>query len=297
MDVIGLGALNYDNLYIVDKMARGGEEIPVKEIIGAPGGSAANTIVGIARMGFKTGFIGRVGDDEEGRIILEDLEKEGVDLKGIIKSKGKTGIITGFVDSQGERALYPYPGVNDSLNFHDIDLDYIKKTKILHMSSFVSDIPFEAQRNLVRVLKDTKISFAPGMLCGKKKFSALKPIIEKSYVFFGNEREVRMLTGKGYMEGSKLLLKEGVNIVAITLDKEGSYVSSRYESHIVEAYKERAVDTTGAGDAFAAGFLTGLLLEEDLEKCGKIGNKLASLCIKEFGARKGLPYKDVLKEI
>lgn len=297
MDVIGLGALNYDNLYVVDKIAGGGEEIPVKEVIEALGGSAANTVVGIARMGFETGFVGRVGDDEEGRIILEDFEKESVDLEGIVKTKGKTGIITGFIDSKGERALYPYPGVNDSLSFNDIDLDYIKRSRILHMSSFVGSIPFEAQRKLVRVLRDTKISFAPGMLCGKKKFSTLKPIIEKSYVFFGNEKEVRMLTGKGYVEGSKLLLKEGTNIVAITLDKEGSYVSNGYESHIVKAYKVRAVDTTGAGDAFAAGFLTGLLLDEDLEKCGKIGNMMASLCIKEFGARKGLPYKDVLKEI
>src|SRR5512138_594536 len=118
---VGFGALNVDTLLKVDKIAGAEEESFVHEIAEACGGSAANTIVGLARLGCKVGFIGKVADDHEGKLQIECFKGEGVNTEGIIhSSKGKSGICLGFVDKKGARALYINPGVNDNLEFREL---------------------------------------------------------------------------------------------------------------------------------------------------------------------------------
>ncbi len=295
MDVIGVGALNLDRLYRVKKIARGGEEVPVTSLKESPGGSAANTIVALARLGVRVGFVGKIGRDREGEFILRDLKKEGVNIKGIAKSKGRTGIILGFVDSSGERAMYAYPGVNDELRINESNLGYAKQAKFLHLSSFVGERSYQAQKELLEKLSNVKISFSPGMLYATKRLEELKQIIEKSSVIFLNEEEIELITGNKYKRGATMLRELGAKLIAVTLADRGCFVSSSNESHEIEAYPAGVVDTTGAGDAFAAGFLYGLLQEKNLKTCGKLGNKLASLCIGNVGAREGLPYKKDLE--
>jgi ribokinase len=103
-EVIGFGALNCDTIYRVDDLAPPGKETGVISATRQPGGSAANTIVGLTRLGVKTGFIGTVGNDRAGSLLLDDLKREGVDLQGIIKADGDTGAALIFIDSSGERA-------------------------------------------------------------------------------------------------------------------------------------------------------------------------------------------------
>ena len=98
-----------------------------------------------------------------------------------------------------------------------------------------------------------------------------------------------MLTGKNYEEGSKLLISEGVQVVAVKLGNKGCYVTDGEEEYHIDPYRVEVVDTTGAGDAFCAGFLYGLIRKKDLFTCGKIGNFVASCSIGDVGARKGLP--------
>src|SRR5512139_4131233 len=106
-DVIGFGALNVDKLYKVKRIAGAEEESPIEAYSQTSGGSAANTIVGLARLGCKVGFIGKVGNDPEGKMLTEDLRKEGVDTDGIVRSKiNRSGSVIGFVDKEGARALY-----------------------------------------------------------------------------------------------------------------------------------------------------------------------------------------------
>ena len=124
LDVIGFGALNVDKLCHVDSIARGGEESFILTMNEAPGGSAANTIVGLARLGVKTGFLGKVADDHEGQLLLGDFRNEGVNIDGIaIVREGHSGNVTAYVDKTGERALYVHPSVNDSLSLEDINLE------------------------------------------------------------------------------------------------------------------------------------------------------------------------------
>jgi ribokinase len=290
-DVVGLGALNYDVLYAVERIARGGEEVGILEVKKAPGGSAANTIVALARLGAEVGFVGMVGTDEEGDLILDDFRTEGVETR-IRKKEGFTGTAIGFVDAHGERALYIYPGVNDQLCMEDIDKDFLNNARFLHTSSFVNKDQLEMQYELAKHLK-SQLSFSPGMLCFQYELADLIDVIERSAVVFLSHDELKsLINGEGYEKGADLLLNRGAQIVCVTLGAQGCYVTdSSGVSHVIAAYPTEVADTTGAGDSFAAGFLYGLLHEKDIEESGKIGNMVASFCIREYGARKGLPFE------
>ncbi len=295
LEVIGLGALNYDVLYAVERIAKGGEEVGITDVKKAPGGSAANTIVALARLGVDVGFVGTVGNDEEGERILEDLREEGVETRIKIR-EGYTGAAVAFVDARGERALYILPGVNAQLCTDDIDREFVNHTKFLHTSSFVNREQLEMQRELATRIynTETKLSFSPGMLCFKYELDNLTELIERSEVVFISADELKSLIKKeDYERGTELLLDAGARIVCVTLGEKGCYVadSSTGESHLIDAYPTDVVDTTGAGDAFAAGFLFALLRDKSLYESGKTGNLVASFCIREYGGRKGLPYK------
>jgi ribokinase len=297
-DVIGFGALNVDRLYKVNKIAREDQESFVLDFQEEPGGSAANTIAGLARLGLKTGYIGKVANDREGTLLLEDFKREKVDTKGIITAlTGRSGVVTGYVDIKGERALYVDPGVNDTLEFEEISLEYARQAEFLHLTSFVGEKPFKAQKRLVRELPKIKVSLDPGEIYARKGLPALKTLIKRSFVVFPNENEVRMLTGKELKEGSQILIKKGANIVAVKLGEKGCYVTDGKKGHLVKPYSTKVIDTTGAGDAFCAGFLYGLIKGKDLYTCAKLGNFVASRCITKIGARTGLPRLPELQKL
>lgn len=298
LDVIGFGALNVDRLYRVDRIARAGEESFITGYSETPGGSAANTIVGLSRLGVNVGYIGKVVNDRDGRLQLESLREEDVDTRGLVVSKeGRSGYVVGVVGKEGRRALYVRPGVNDTLGFEEIDLRYASKTKFLHVTSFLGEKPFEAQKKLLTTLLDVQVSFDPGELYVGKGLPALRSIIRKSVVVFLNERELRILTGEDYRVGSKILLEENVRLLAVKLGEKGCYVTDGREEHLINAYRVKVVDTTGAGDAYCAGFLYGLLVGKDLYTCGKLGNFVASRKIRKIGAREGLPRLSALREM
>ena len=297
-DVVGFGALNVDKLFRVNRIAGAEEESFVQEQDEACGGSAANTIVGLARLGCKVGFIGKAGFDREGEMQLKEFRKEGVDTDGILRAEtGKSGTVMGFVDKRGQRALYINPGVNDTLDLSEIKLDYASSTKFLHLTSFVGDLPFRTQKKLLGVLpRDVKISFDPGALYARRGMAQLEPFIRRAYVMMPNSVELELITGEAdYVAGADVLIERGTKIVAVKLGKRGCYVTDGRERNVLDAFEAKVVDTTGAGDAFCAGFLYGLLNRKDLYDCGRFGNFVASKSVTEMGARAGLPYQKDLK--
>ncbi len=298
-DVVGFGALNVDKLFKVNKIAGAEEEGFIIDCEEACGGSAANTIVGLARLGCKVGFIGKVANDREGKMLVEDFRKEGVDASGIIQvNDGRSGVVMGFVDEKGERALYVDPGVNDTIGFAEINKEYAFQTKFLHLTSFVGEKSFQTQKKLVEALLETvKVSLDPGELYARKGIAELEPMISKAFVLMPNQAELKLLTKMNdYEKGANLLLKKGVKVVAVKLGSKGCYVTDGNQKHLIKSFKVRVVDTTGAGDAFCAGFLYGLLYGKSLYECGKLGNFVASKCVMKIGARPGLPSLEDLKK-
>ncbi|MGB8312033.1 MAG: carbohydrate kinase family protein [Halobacteriota archaeon] len=288
MDVIGFGAINCDKIYKVDKIASPGQEVGVMSVAHHPGGSAPNTAVGLARLGVKTGVIGVVGQDKEGTALLEDLKKEGVEATGIRIKEGNTGTALIFIDKYGERTIYILPSVND--DYSPSDYEYAKTAKFLHLCSFMSREQLKKQINFVKKLKSSKIkiSFSPGDIYSNFGLDALKPIIELSHVVFLNKYETELLTNLDYCTGALSLVAMGAQIVVVTLGNLGCFLAIDSHTYAIPAYESKVADTVGAGDAFAAGFIYGMLVGEDACTCGRYGNLLASMSISKFGSRKGL---------
>ena len=309
IEVVGLGALNIDHIYRVERILDDGEAV-VDETASFPGGSAANTIYGLAKLGVSTGFTGVVGDDAEGKIMLQDFHKVGVDTSQIrVKPRAKTGSVLCLSDKFGKRSLYVLPAANNLLTIDDLDLAYINQARILHLSSFVDDKQFKVLLELMNELDPSiKVSFAPGALYAAKGLKALTPILSKTYVLFINQSELHQLTGEDILAGVESCLKQGCCIIAVTLGKGrrlelGKGISRRTVtavSYIRDAESEYAIEpssrntvsevnTTGAGDAFATGFLYGLINGKGLEVCGRLGNIVAQFSITKMGARQGFP--------
>jgi ribokinase len=292
-DVVGFGALNVDKLFKVNRLAGAEEESFVKAHSETCGGSAANAVVGLARLGCKVGFIGKVADDREGKLLLEDFLKEGVDVEDVVRAKrGESGQVIGFVDRKGDRALYIDSGVNEIISLDEVRMDYVSQARFLHLTSFVGDESFQTQKQVLKILPESvKVSFDPGALYARKGFAKLEPIIKRSHVLMPNATELKLITGEeDYCNGADSLIGTGARIVAVKLGSYGCYVTDGRERLLIEALKVEAVDTTGAGDAFCAGFLYGLLNDKSLFVCGRLGNFVASRCVTRIGARAGLPY-------
>jgi ribokinase len=292
-DVVGFGALNVDLLFKVNSLARAEEESFIEDYTESCGGSAANTTVGLIRLGCKAGFIGKVASDREGKLQLDCFSDEGVDTNGIIKAEqGKSGSVLGFVDKKGARALYINSGVNDTIKFEEIKPDYASQAKFLHLTSFVGEKSLQTQKKLLTTLpSDVKVSFDPGAVYARKGYSVIEPIIKKTYVLMPNSFELEQLTGESdYCKGADFMIGRGAKIVAVKLGSAGCYVTDGRERLRIEPFKVKVVDTTGAGDAFCAGFLFGLIKNKSLSECGRLANFVASRCVMQMGARAGLPY-------
>ena len=297
MDVIGFGALNVDYLHTVDRLVLDGETC-IRRTARSPGGSAANTIFGLARLGVKAGLIGAVGDDEDGKVVLADLKQVGVDISHVrIVDGAATGAAMGFVDEQGRRALYVSPGANSRIEREDVELAHVARARILHLSSFVDDRQLAVQEWLVEEISPrVQVSFAPGSLYASRGAEALSTILHRTTFLFVNEGEAEDLGGIGS------LFDRGCQVVVITRGERGCRVvraaasgCAAEEDHLIEAVAAPVVDTTGAGDAFAAGFLYGVVGRRDLLTCGCLGNLMAARCVAAMGARAHLPALDELE--
>lgn len=308
IEVIGLGAINMDHIYQVDKAIVDGEQV-VTDFVSVPGGSAANTIYGLAKLGVKTGFIGAVGTDKEGKRLIDDFKTVAVDTSQIRIKKANTGFTICISDKLGRRAIYVLPGANSLLSIEDVDLTYLKKARIVHLSSFADDRQFDLQAKLIEKLTDSiKVSLAPGMLYASRGLNAVAPLLKRTCVVFTNRKEIEQLTGKDFRNGAQECVKLGCHTVVVTLGK--GLVTKKNKAiiaHICESNKSYEIEseaedlrfgleTTGAGDAFAAGFLFGLLRGMAIGECGLLGDIMARFAISKIGARQGLPTLAQLSE-
>ncbi|MCS7119131.1 MAG: carbohydrate kinase family protein [Archaeoglobaceae archaeon] len=287
--MIGFGALNLDKIYRVDKIPAADEEGFVRDIQLFPGGSAANTIVGLSRLKVRSAYIGKIGDDVEGKILLEDLEKEGVDTKAVIKADGRSGTAIIFVDDLGNRAILVDPGVNDTIRYEEIDLNFVKSHSLIHLTSFICKNGFESFKSQKKIVGEFElVSFDPGMPYAERG-NEIIPILKKTTIFLPNKIEIEKIFNMDYMSAAEECISLGIEVVAVKLGEKGCWIKSKSKEIFIPPFSVRVVDTTGAGDAFNAGFLYGYINGKDIEKCGKIGNYVASLCIQQIGARAGLP--------
>jgi|NGEPerStandDraft_6_1074524.scaffolds.fasta_scaffold27217_4 ribokinase len=315
MDVVGFGALNLDKLFQVNRIAHEDEESYITGKSESCGGSAANTIVGLARLGMETGFIGKVATDREGSLLHNNLQNENINTNGVVVTdNGRSGTVNGFVDSSGQRALYVDPGVNDDIDIDEVELDYINSSKVLHITSFVGKSDEKSIKTQKTVLNEistnVSVSFDPGRLYTERGLDFLENFLIRTDILLINQSELKLLI-TGNIEDSrkstekyetqeiaeKVQLEYGIDTVVVKMGDKGSYVTHKGKSHIANAFDVPCVDTTGAGDAFNAGFLHGYVNGEDIKKMALKGNYIASCCVTEHGTTNGLPDLTKLENI
>ncbi|MGZ7160308.1 MAG: carbohydrate kinase family protein [Methanobacterium sp.] len=300
IDVAGFGALNIDKIYRVNKISCKDDESYIKDFSVSCGGSAANTIIGLSRLGIKTGFIGKISNDDDGKLLLQNLKKEGVNTENIVITEGRSGNVLGFVDEDGERALYVDSGVNDSIKFNEINLDYLNNLRVLHLTSFVSN-SIEAQKQAMEeISKRITVSFDPGRIYVEKGVNYIRDILDRTNIILINEVELKHLIGNKFptcKQKAEVLLDYGIEIIVVKRGNKGSYVTDGDKSHNIKPFNVNCIDSTGAGDAFNAGFIYGFIKGKDLKESCIMGNFVAGSCIEMEGAIKGLPELLKLKEM
>jgi ribokinase len=299
MDVIGFGSLNYDYLHSVDTLAHGDQQVVIKQSFTSPGGSSANTIYGLAKLGIKTGFLGAVGSDSEGAQILSQMHDIGIDTSKIsIIPQTTTSKVYVFIDKDGERAMYSLPGTCNTNQFNKKDIDWLKTGKYIVISAIPGEDKFQQIQDIVtQIHNDTRIVFMPGALYTSLGYSKLQDIIKKTYLLILNRIETRTLIDQEYKTGAKWLVENGCNNVIATLGDKGCLVCNTEKQTIIstpELSPDKIVDSTGAGDAFAAGLVFGLLNELTLQNAVLLGNLAGRFCLQAFGARQGMVDRGTL---
>ncbi len=317
-DVVGFGALNVDLFYEVDSLTLfdvGGARLEAgREIQGSDkesqgllrslhrhgrfkgksgGGSAANTIFALSRMGFNTAFIGKVGEDEEGDFLIRSLEVGNVDTRWV-KRDHKSGVCLIILDKSHDRFIFLQPNANDTLCADEIDWGLFSQSRILHMTSFGGELPLRAQRSALEHLPPHgRVSFDPGEIYARRGLKELEPFIERCWILFVTDREVALLTSLSYEKGCRELLSCGPDIVVCKRGKVGSSILSQDEAFDVPGEEVKAVDNTGAGDVYNAGFLAGMILGKPLKDCALFATRVAAKSVTGFG-RDRYPAKEDL---
>jgi sugar/nucleoside kinase (ribokinase family) len=250
------------------------------------GGSAANTIHGLAMLGADTGFIGSIGRDDTGDFFENDMKKAGVNTL-LIRRDSVTGTAVALITRDTERTFATHLGAAVELSADDFEPMLFKDYDILYLEGYlITDFKvIEAacrlarENNMLIALDLSSYNVVEGFL------DQFKEIVEKYVdILFANEQEAKAFTG---LEPEKALaqLSELSEIVILKVGAEGSWVKSNDEVIKVSAIPANCVDTTGAGDLYAAGFLYGFARDLNLEKCGLLGSLIAGRVIEIVGAR------------
>jgi len=257
------------------------------------GGSVANSIVSIAQQNLKTAFIGKVNKDELGEKFSQGLKKEKVEFQITKSSTNKyTARCVILVSTDAERTMNTYLGISQELTEEDIDLSIIENSSILYLEGYLWDLD-NAKKAIKKSISAAKssgtmvaLSISDAFCVNRFREEFLDLINNSTDLIFANESEIKSLYETSELDIAIKKCQKTNKIFAVTLGEKGAKIIHKDEIVNIKAEKiDKLVDTTGAGDLFAAGFLTEYIRTRDLESSGKLGVKMASIIIQQFGAR------------
>jgi sugar/nucleoside kinase (ribokinase family) len=296
VDVVGIGSCGVDYFAIVPRLLGPEEKISASRMEIHAGGVTGNNLTQVARLGATTGWLGLIGDDENGRLIQKAFTDDAMDLSGVEVVKGEYSTMTWIpVDAQGERCIYMFPNINGKLSVQQVSsrfAPHIRRAKHFHTEA--SQLPIAPVKEAMQIAKQAKVrvlfdldvspSFFAQMNLGTQQ--ELTEALKFVDVLKPCKAAAREITGESdYDAIADKLLDLGPSIVAITLGADGCLIASREERVRVPAFQVKVVDTTGAGDAFMGGLSYGLLQGWDFARVGIFANACAALCCTKVGAR------------
>ncbi|WP_330626374.1 sugar kinase [Vallitalea guaymasensis] len=271
-------------------------------------GAESNVAIALARLEHNVGWFSKLGDDEFGRYIECFIRGEGVDISRVIKDVTKsTGLLfkERFAHVNPNVYYYRKNSAASYLSPDDIDYEYIKSAKILHVTGITPALSESAKETVIKVVDYAKennviVSFDPNIRLKLWSIEEAKPVIlelcKKADILFPGIDEAEMLLGISEpKEIIEAFHEMGPKMVALKLGKEGCRVSDKEEEYFVNGYTVKTMeDSVGAGDGFAAGFLSGLLRDKSLKECGEYANGVGAMATLVKGDVEGLPTYDQL---
>jgi len=322
-DVLGIGnaivdviARTEDDFLAKQKMRKGAMQLIDEAQAGAiydamgpavevSGGSAANTIVGVASLGGRAAFIGKVKDDELGRVFAHDIRAAGVAFATPPASAGpSTARCYVLVTPDGERTMNTYLGAAQDLHPNDIDADAIAAAQIIYLEGYLWDPP-HAKEAFLKAAKiahgserDVALTLSDAFCVGRYRAEFLDLIRTGTVdIVFANESELHSLYETADFDTAVNALRNDVRLAVITRSEKGCLVVTREETDAIPANAiERLVDATGAGDLFAAGFLVGLSRGVDYRTAARLGALAAAEVIQHLGARPETSLKNLARD-
>jgi len=258
------------------------------------GGSVANTMVGIASFGGKAGFIGKTADDQFGQVFRHDIRSAGVTFNtppatGDAEPTGRSLIL---VTPDGQRTMNTSLGVSPRLGGGEVDAELIGSARILYLEGYLFDRPEakaafrQAADIAAKAGRQVALSLSDPFCVDRHRPEFLKLIKESVDILFANEAEVMSLYETPLFDVAARQAQTDTKLAALTRSEKGSVILSDGKSIAIPAAPvTQVVDTTGAGDLFAAGFLFGVATGKDLETSGKLGSLAAAEIISHIGAR------------
>jgi adenosine kinase len=269
------------------------------------GGSAANTIVGIASLGARAAYVGKVRDDQIGRLYTHDIRAAGVTFETKPAAGGPaTGCSYILVTGDGERTMNTYLGAAQDLTPADIDADQVAASAILYLEGYLWD-PKSAKEAFVKAAaiahqagRQVALTLSDAFCVDRYRDEFLELMRNNTVdLVFANEAELHSLYQTSDFDTALKQLRGDVRLAAVTRSEKGCVVASKEEVKEVPAFPiEKLVDTTGAGDLFAAGFLFGLSRGFGHENAGRLGALAAAEVIQHIGARPKVSLKELAQQ-
>lgn len=258
------------------------------------GGCAVNTGISLAKLGLRTGVLGKVGQDGFGDFVINVLQGHGVDTRGVVRDAlNNTSATMVMVDRDGERTFLHYVGANGAIRESDIDPGLIRQAHILHIAGHNLMPGFDGEV-AARILRAARAAGVRTSLDTAWDFSGrwrtlIEPCLPYLDLFVPSIEEARQIAGREDPDSvASFFLDYGIRIVALKMGSQGCYVKTREEAFALPVYPVKAVDATGAGDAFAGGFLAGIAKGWDLRRTTRLANAAGALCVTAVGATAGV---------
>lgn len=253
----------------------------------ASGGSASNTITSMAKLGIETGFVGKIGKDQYGDYYKKDLEKYGVRLH-LSEVNETSGVATTFISKDGERTFGTYLGAAATLTSDDLIEEVFSKYQYLYLEGYLVQ-NIDLIKRALEISKNAGLKIVLDLasynIVEENRDFLLKVIPEFVDILFANQEEAKALLNVSPEEALNIL-SEQVEIVVVKVGSDGSWIKQKNQENVfVPTDDIQRIDTTGAGDFYAAGFLYGLIKGLPLSSCGKIGTLLAQQVIQVVGAK------------
>jgi len=250
------------------------------------GGSSANTINGLANMGVNCGFIGVVGSDEMGRYFENDMCNANINTH-LISSNNKSGVAIAFVSPDSERTFATYLGAALELSANYIDENVLKQYDIIHIEGYLVQ-NYELIEAIMHKAKSCGLKISLDMASYnvvEDNLDFLKGLVENYIdIIFANEEEAKAFTGET-PEKALDIISNYCDIAVVKIGEKGSLIKQKDNIFRVGVEKVNCIDTTGAGDLYASGFLYGLVNQYPLDECGRIGAILSGNVIEVLGSK------------